>query len=80
MGLIIACVRLYMLALFVRIIMSWFPIEYRHGEFYRFLFKITEPVLAPFRRLLPPMGGMDFSPLLVFLLLEFLIRALVGGV
>ncbi len=31
--------------------------------------QITEPVLAPARRLLPPMGGLDFSPILVFLLL-----------
>jgi len=38
--------------------------------------QITEPLLGPARRLLPPMGGMDFSPILVFLLLGVVERIL----
>lgn len=38
--------------------------------------QITEPVLAPARRLLPPMGGLDFSPIIVFLLIGVLERIL----
>ena len=76
MGLIVACVRLYMLVLFLRIIFSWLPLDYRRNEFCAFIHKITEPVLAPFRRLLPPMGGIDFSPMLVFVLLEVFLRLL----
>ncbi len=49
----------------------------------RFLYRATEPVLAPFRRLLPPYrtGGIDLSPLwvllIIYILQEFLLRALV---
>jgi len=43
--------------------------------------RITEPVLAPFRRLLPPMGGIDFSPMLAFAaiyILQILLRSAAG--
>ena len=36
------------------------------------LYKMTEPVLAPIRRALPPMGGLDLSPMLLLLALQFL--------
>ncbi|MCB1709602.1 MAG: YggT family protein, partial [Halioglobus sp.] len=38
--------------------------------------QITEPVMAPFRKALPPMGGMDFSPILVFILINIIQIAL----
>ena len=37
-----------------------------------FLYRITEPVLAPIRRILPNLGGMDISPLIVLLIIYFL--------
>lgn len=40
------------------------------------LHQLTEPVLAPARRLIPPLGGLDFSPILVFLLLGIVERVL----
>jgi YggT family protein len=36
----------------------------------RILYDVTEPVMAPFRRLIPPIGGMDLSPILIFILLS----------
>ena len=36
------------------------------------LYKMTEPVLAPIRRVLPPMGGLDLSPMLLLIALRFL--------
>ncbi|MCL2224875.1 MAG: YggT family protein [Defluviitaleaceae bacterium] len=60
--------------LFVRIILSWFPM--RNSRFMDLLFAFTEPVLAPVRKLVQrsPLGGpgmvLDFSPLIVFLLLR----------
>ena len=62
----------YMIVLFARIILSWFPVEPGSGlaSVYGFLYSITEPVLAPIRRVIPPMGmggmGLDLSPLVVF--------------
>ena len=47
------------------------------------LYQITEPVMAPFRKLLPTMGGLDLSPILVFLcinVLEVILRHVAAGV
>ena len=62
----------YLIVMFARIILSWFPIEPGSGlaQIYGFLYSITEPVLGPIRRVIPPMGmggmGLDLSPLIVF--------------
>ncbi len=62
----------YLIVMFARIILSWFPIEPGSGlaSVYGFLYSITEPVLGPIRRVIPPMGmggmGLDLSPLVVF--------------
>ena len=62
----------YLIIMFARIILSWFPISPNSGAatIYGFLYSITEPVLAPIRRVIPPMGmggmGLDLSPLVVF--------------
>ena len=61
-----------LIVMFARIILSWFPIEPGSGlaSVYGFLYAITEPVLGPIRRVIPPMGmggmGLDLSPLVVF--------------
>ena len=51
------------------IILSWVAPGSSHPAIYM-LYQITEPVMAPFRKLLPPKGGMDFSPILVFILIN----------
>lgn len=45
----------------------------------RFIYDITEPIMAPFRRLLPAAGGIDFSPIIVWMVL-MLLRNLVLGI
>ena len=80
--LIYVVVQLFLRCLLGRIVLSWFPpsgpgpLE----SIRQVLFRITEPVLGPIRRLLPPvrMGGMglDLSPMIVFLVLQILISAL----
>jgi YggT family protein len=71
-----AAIRIYILIVIARVIFSWLPPQQRANEFYRFLFRITEPVLLPVRRLLPGAGGLDFSPFLVIVLLEVIRAAL----
>ena len=62
----------YLIIMFARIILSWFPVEPGSGlaSVYGFLYALTEPVLGPIRRVIPPMGmggmGLDLSPLVVF--------------
>jgi len=52
------------------------------NHFYQWLVGLTEPVLAPLRRVLPPMGMLDFSPFAAILLLQalqYLLQSLFGG-
>ncbi|MCK5053203.1 MAG: YggT family protein [Anaerolineales bacterium] len=44
----------------------------------QFLDSIVQPFLAPIRKLLPPAGGLDFSPLVLFFLVELIRSVLVG--
>lgn len=66
--------ELYSMALLVRILFEWVRVPYS-SRVMRFLWDITEPVLAPIRRILPSFGGLDFSPLIAFFLLGLLERA-----
>lgn len=80
MELICILVRLYVVALFVRIVLSWFPIHpgTAMDSVYRTLRSITDPVLEPVRRVLPPVGGMiDLSPLVVTLAIQIIVVPLV---
>jgi YggT family protein len=64
--------RLYQLILLARILLSWFPGVDRGHPAVVLLVRITEPYLAPFRRLLPPAAGFDISPIVAFFVLEIL--------
>jgi YggT family protein len=57
----------YQLVLLARVLMSWIPNLDHNNPIARFLYRATEPVLAPIRSALPAMGGIDLSPLVVFL-------------
>ncbi len=58
------------------VIIASFLAQGRYHPALQLLHQITEPILAPARRIIPPMGGMDFSPILVILLLGMLQRIL----
>lgn len=58
---------LYTLAIFVRIVLAWFSTSYAN-PFMRFLVRLTEPLLAPLRRMLPTVGMFDISPIVAFLI------------
>ena len=68
-------VALLWLLVLGRVLISWFD-PTGSGALSRFLIQMTEPILAPVRRLLPQTGMMDFSGLLVLLVLGALMRAL----
>lgn len=75
LGLVGLLVNIYFFALLAMIILSWIAPGSNNPAIY-LLFQITEPVMAPFRKALPPMGGMDFSPILVFILINVIQIAL----
>lgn len=67
---------LYSLLIFMRIVFSWGASS--TNRVLRLLIRATEPVLAPFRRLIPPLGMFDISPIVVLLLLRLLQEAVHG--
>ena len=71
--------QLFVLLIFARAIISWFRIS-PYNPIVQFLHTMTEPVLAPVRRLMPQGMMMDFSPLIVIIVIAVLrqfLRALV---
>ena len=80
MTVLCALITAYMIVLAARAIMSWFPI--RPGtpgaSIYGVLHDLTEPVLAPMRRIIPPAGMFDLSFLVLFVVLG-IVRSLVCG-
>lgn len=70
---------IYFWSLLIVVILSWVSPGNRHPGA-MLLYQITEPLLAPVRRLIPPVGGLDFSILVVFLLLMVVREFLVPGI
>jgi YggT family protein len=82
LGVVSLLVNIYFFALLAMIILSWIAPQSRNPAVF-LLFQITEPVMAPFRKALPAMGGMDFSPILVFILINVIqiaLRHLAAGI
>ncbi len=63
--------QFYFFALLAVIILSWVAPGASHPAAH-LLYQLTAPVMAPFRRLLPPMGGLDLSPILLFIAINVL--------
>ncbi len=68
-------INIYLVLLFVRILLSWFQSAEWAGKIMGFLSPITDPYLNLFR-FIPPLGGIDFSPILAIFALQFLQSAL----
>ncbi len=63
---------IYTVLLIIRILLSWFPnVDWLNPPF-SVLSQLTDPYLNIFRSIIPPLGGIDLSPILAFLLLSFL--------
>jgi len=72
--------RLLTILIFVRVIFSWIRVSPYHptwGPIMRFVHQVTDPIMEPVRRLIPPMGGLDWSPLIVLFGLNFLRNVIV---
>ncbi len=62
--------------LIARVVLSWTN-PTGGGGLTAFVYQMTEPILAPIRRLLPPTAGMDWSPLIAMLVLGVIVRVIV---
>ena len=82
MGFVCLLLQLWLYAMFGRILLSWFPISPGSplAPVFSFLYTITEPVLGPIRRALPPvrlgMMGLDLSPIIVIFGFQIIIGSI----
>jgi YggT family protein len=73
--------RLFLLAyvlLIIRVVLSWIPnVNYYHPVV-QFIYRATSLILDPIRRVVPPAGGLDLSPLVAILLLQVVRQVVMG--
>jgi len=81
--LILQIINIYIYVLIVWVVVSWlvaFDVINLRNNFVRMIYdvlnRLTDPVMRPIRRILPNLGGLDLSPLVVFILLMFIQRLL----
>lgn len=63
-------IQIYLLLLFVRILLSWFQTADWAMQIMGFLSPVTDPYLNIFRSFIPPLGGIDISPIIAIFLLQ----------
>ena len=71
MLLLVRLIDLYSVVVLVRVVLSWVPLDPRN-PLATMVRSVTDPVLAPIRQLLPPMGGLDLSPMVLLIALQVL--------
>ena len=73
----------YSYVLLARILLSWVTMFWNPPSsltpIIRVIYELTEPVMAFFRRYIPPIGGFDLSPLIIFMIIRMLMSAVVGS-
>lgn len=75
MGLLSTFISVYEVVVLVAVLSSWVPSD---NVVFQFVRELTEPVLSQIRRILPAMGGFDFSPMILLMVLHFLKNMLAG--
>ena len=73
--LLVALLLTYFVLIIARVVISWIGGQSRH-PLIPLIYQLTEPVLRPFSKLIPPIGGVDLSPLLALIALRFLLLLL----
>ena len=69
--LLVQIIDLYSFGVLAAVILSWVGMDARH-PLPSFVRRLTEPLLDPIRRVVPPVGGMDFSPMILLVGLQLL--------
>jgi YggT family protein len=69
-------IDLYSLVVVAAVILSWIQLDRRHPVA-TLVHRLTEPVLGPIRQLVPPMAGLDLSPMVLLVVLQFVKSLLV---
>jgi YggT family protein len=75
--LLIQTIQVYQWILIIRILLTWLPTINWYKQPFRFLADVTDPLLEPFRRIIPPIGMLDISAMVLLFALSLLQKALV---
>lgn len=70
--------QLFYVLLLIRIVLSWVPGVNLYHPAVQFVYRVTSPILDPIRRIVPPVAGLDLSPLVALLLLSLIQRVVIG--
>jgi len=73
-------VYIILVAIIIRIVLSWIQPQGSGNPMVSLLYSITEPVMAPARRFIPAIGGLDLSPILVLLVLQVVLILVVAPI
>ncbi|MDB9511916.1 YggT family protein [Kamptonema animale CS-326] len=68
----------YLVLMIVRVLLSWFPNINWFDPPFSILSQLTDPYLNLFRSIIPPLGGIDFSPMIAFFVLQIAAQLLTG--
>lgn len=66
-----AAFQIYTIMIFIKILGSWLP-QFQQYRFMQFINELTDPYLNFFRRFIPPLGMIDFSPIVAFICLRYI--------
>ena len=69
-------ISFYEFLIFAYVLMSWFPIRGIFVDIYQVIGSVVEPYLGIFRRIIPPMGAIDISPMVAYFVLILVSRYL----
>jgi YggT family protein len=77
-GLLCSLISVYYIVLLARVILSWFPVQpgTPMASIVSIIYQLTEPVMGPVRRIIPTIGMIDISPIVVFFGLRILQSAI----
>jgi len=67
--------QIYFVLILVRVLLSWFPNINWYSQPFSTLSQLVDPYLNLFRRVIPPIGGLDLSPILAIFLLQIVSQA-----
>ena len=68
------------LIMIARILLTWFPNLNWYAQPYKSIKEITDPIFEPFRRIIPPYSGIDFSPIVAFLALSIVHKIVIFAI
>lgn len=70
-------IYVFIFTIFVRVVLSWIAPHQGYNPVLRLIYDLTEPLMAPARRLIPPIAALDISPILVFIFLYLTLMLIV---